>query len=326
MKMIFLSFFLLTLFSYSFSQVETPPGQLIDVNGYSLHLILEGDGGLPVIMFHGAGDIALIWNLVLPKVAEFTTAIAVDQAGEGWSEHGHAIHMKQQAFDTYKALENAGIEGPYILVGHSLGGILARVFAEAYPEQVAGVVLVDATHPDVVLKVYKDGSSSWRRMRETATSSTIPEANKELLLDKPVLKSFQPSKEFGDMLAKFSEGDQERFQWFYNQRPYTYVPGRKSFESEVLQEVYENPLKYSFGDKPLIVITGGDKSFPEGDEHWSTESLRAHSIKLQKDLLKLSTDAEQIIAKKSGHQVHLDEPDLVVDAIRKVYKKLKSKD
>lgn len=328
MKKMIMGVLLFCLTSPVFGQMEAEPGELIDVNGYKLHLIVKGKekSGPPVIMFHGAGHIALIWNLVLPRVAKFTTAIAVDQAGEGWSDHGHAIHMKQQAYDTYTALQNAGIEGPYILVGHSLGGILVRVFAEAYPEEVAGVVMVDATHPDVVLKIYKDGKPSWKRMRETASSSAIPEANKEMLLRKPTLKSFQPKRDFGDLLDGFTQEDQQKFDWIFNQRPYTYVSGRKSYEAEMFQELYQNESQYSFGDKPLLVITGGNKSYSEGDENWSTADLRAHSIHLQQDLLKLSTDSQQIIAKKSGHQVHVDQPKLVAKAIKRVYQMLKNRE
>ena len=81
------------------------PGQLVDVNGYKLHLITKGQGSIPVVMFHGAGDIALIWNLVITESFRiYERAVAVDQAGEGWSEHGHAIHMRQQAYDTYTLL------------------------------------------------------------------------------------------------------------------------------------------------------------------------------------------------------------------------------
>ncbi len=303
-----------------------PPGKLVDVNGYKLHLIVEGSDGPPVVMFHGAGDIALIWNLVLPKVSKFTTAVAVDQAGEGWSEHGHAVNMRQQAYDTYTALQNAGIKGPYILVGHSLGGILVRVFAEAYPKAVAGVVLVDATHPDVVLKIYKEGKASWKQMRLTASEKEIPEPVRTPLTKQPEVKTFQPKRDFGDRLKNFSKRDRALFQWFYNERPYSYVPGRKSFEAETMQALYENPIDYSFGDKPLIVISGGNKDDQEGDSNWSTAELRAHSEKLQKDLLRLSTNSEQIIARKSGHQVHLDESGLVAKAIKSVIKKLKSRD
>jgi pimeloyl-ACP methyl ester carboxylesterase len=325
-RIIFLLAFILLSISIVKAQTEFPaPGMLVDVNGYKIHLIKEGSGGPPVIMFHGAGHISLMWDLVIPKVAKFSTAVAVDQAGEGWSEHGHAVHMKQQAYDTYTALQNAGIKGPYILVGHSLGGILTRVFANAYPDEVAGVVLVDATHPDILLKYYNEGGA-WKRSRLKAEDGVeIPEANTSQLVEKPELTSVQARRNFGDLLEKFSDEDKARFNWIYNERPFTYVKGRGSYESETFKLLFEKPQEYGFGNKPLVVISGGAKEPQQGDEQWSSAELKIHSEKLQKDLLNLSTDSRQIIAKKSGHQIHIDEPELVAKAIESVIDKLKRK-
>lgn len=305
--------------------LQSPPGELIEVNGYKLHLLIEGETGPPVVMFHGAGDIGLIWNLILPEVGKFARAVAVDQAGEGWSEHGHAIHMWQQAYDTHTALKNAGIDGPYILVGHSLGGLLTRVYAHMYPDEVDGVVLVDATHPDVVLKVYREGKAAWKRMRETSKDRDIPAIVKTKLTKPPDLQSFHGRRDFGDQLDKFSQGDKELFHWIYNERPFSYVKGRSSFEAETMQLIYENSSQYSFGDKPLIVISKGVWTEKEGDEGWSNEALKTESKRLQRELLSLSTNSRQIIAEESGHQIHLDQPELVVKAIRLLLEELKNK-
>ncbi|MCE7997191.1 MAG: alpha/beta hydrolase [Roseivirga sp.] len=296
----------------------TPPGKLVDVNGYKLHLMVAGEEGPAVVMFHGAGDIGLIWNLVLPEVGKFGRAVAVDQSAEGWSEHGHSIHMWQQAYDTHQALINAGIEGPYILVGHSLGGLLTRVYANMYPDEVAGVILVDATHPDVVLRIYKDSKPAWKRMRETSGNREIPAVITSTLAKQPELTSFQGRRDFGDKLSGFSRLDQQRFHWIYNERPFSYVKGRSSYEAETMQLISENAEDYSFGNKPLFVISKGIWTDKEGDEGWSNEALMHESKRLQLDLLSLSTNSKQIIAEKSGHQIHLDQPELVVEAIREM--------
>lgn len=302
-----------------------PPGRLVDVNGHKIHLLTAGQKGPAVVMFHGAGDIGLIWNLVLPEVGKFSRTVAVDQAGEGWSEHGHGVHMWQQAYDTHTALQNAGVEGPYILVGHSLGGLITRVYANMYPDEVAGVVLVDATHPDVVLRIYQNGKPEWKRMRETSKGRKIPAVIKAKLVEQPELKSFQGKRDFGDQLARFSKTDQERFQWIYNERPFTYVKGRSSYEAETMQLIFENPLDYDFGDKPLVVISKGIWTDKEGDEGWSNEALKTESKRLQKELLSLSTNSKHIIAKRSGHQIHLDQPALVVETIRQMVLRLREK-
>lgn len=304
---------------------QAAPGKLVEVNGYKLHLLTKGESGPPIVMFHGAGDIGLIWNLVLPEVGKFAQAIAVDQAGEGWSEHGHAIHMWQQAHDTHTALQNAGIKGPYILVGHSLGGLLTRVYAHMFPDEVAGVVLVDATHPDVVLRIYQQGKPAWKRMRETSKGRDIPAVIKSRLTGQPKLETFQARRDFGDLLDRFSQSDQKRFQWIYNERPFSYVKGRSSYEAETMQLISEKSEEYAFGDKPLVVISKGIWTKKEGDEGWSNEALKAESKRLQRELLTLSTQSRHVIAKESGHQIHIDEPELVVEVIRQLVEELKQR-
>jgi len=321
---IFVSAYVIAFFTLNIqAQTLPPPGKLIEVNGYNLHLISEGSGGPTVVLFHGAGDIALIWNLVLPELGEHTRAVAVDQAGEGWSDHGHAIHMWQQAYDTHTALQKAGIPGPYILVGHSLGGLLTRVYTKLYPDEVVGIVLVDATHPDVVLKIYEDGQPSWKRMRQTSRGRAIPAIDRSRLAQKPELSSFQPRRDFGDQLAKFSESDKKRFDWFYNQRPFSYVKGRSSFEAETMQLIHENSPEYSFGERPLTVLSKGVWTPKEGDSNWNNEALRKESVRLQKDLLKLSKNSRQVIAHGSGHQIHIDDPALVVAVIVEMIESLR---
>ncbi|WP_299361232.1 alpha/beta hydrolase [Winogradskyella sp.] len=296
------------------------PGKLVDIGGYNIHLIVQGEdtSGPTVVFFHGAGDIALIWNLVLPKVGSFATAVAIDHAGEGWSDHGYGMSLDQQVFDSHQALKMAGLKPPYIVVGHSLGGILANLFASEYKDDVSGVVLVDATHPDIVLKIYNKSAKKmeWKKMRLTA-NDTIPEVKKTPLSSIPEVKSFQPKRDFGDMLNKFSESDKKLFHWIYNERPWTYVKGQgNTYEAEIFQRMYSNYDNYNLGDIPLIVISADNKDNPEGDDNWSTDELIEHSQNLQKLLLGLSSNSTHIVASNSGHYIHVDEPDVIVDAIK----------
>ncbi|MEL7121088.1 MAG: alpha/beta hydrolase [Bacteroidota bacterium] len=302
-----------------------PPGQMIDMGGYEMHLLVEGkhEKGPTVIFFHGAGDIALHWQLVLPEVGKFANAIAFDQNGEGWSEHGHGMSLHQQVYDSHEALKKAGFTPPYIVVGHSLGGILGHLFTMKYKEEVAGLVLVDATHPDVVLKIFNKDTKKmeWKKMRLTADQS-IP-----ALIEKPVtepkeLSSFKPRRDFGELLDKFSERDRTLMNWIYNERPWTYVKGQSNtYEAEIFQEMYANYENYKIGTMPLIVISGKNKGLPKGDDNWSSEDLDKHRKQLQQDLLTLSTNSKHLIAKKSGHHIHIDEPNLLVKTIKKLVKK-----
>ncbi|MBP93827.1 MAG: hypothetical protein CMC55_06900 [Flavobacteriaceae bacterium] len=296
--------------------------RVVDIGGYNIHLLVEGKDkkGPTVVFFHGAGDIALHWNLVLPKVGKFATAVAIDHAGEGWSDHGHGLALNQQAYDTYQALKKGGYQAPYILVGHSLGGITANLFASKYKEEVIGVVMVDATHPDVVLKIFNKNTKKMERKRMRLTADQpIKEVITSQIKEPKETKSFQGRRDFGDKLDKFSEEDKARFNWIYNERPFTYVKGQSdTYEAEIMQDMYLNKEKYTLGNMPLIVISGGNKSIPEGDENWSSEQLVKHRDSLQKDLLNLSTNSKQIIAKKSGHYIQIDQPEIIVKQIRQL--------
>jgi len=310
------------------SQVDNypPPGELIDIGGYKLHLIVEGknQSGPTVVFFHGAGDIALNWNLVLPKVGEFATAVAIDQAGEAWSDFGHGASLFQQVFDSHKALKIAGYNEPYILVGQSLGGIIANIFAKEYPTEVAGVVMVDATHRDVLLNVFNEelNKFEWKIFRTTASDS-IPVVVTTPLVNKPLISTFQPRKDFGDLLDKFTEHDKELFNWIYNERPWPYVKGNHDYEAEIFTEMHNNKAKYMLNDIPIIILTGGLKEYSEDDEYWTAERKKTYSDSLQLDLLNLSSNSKQIIAEKSGHHIHIDEPEVVTEAIKELVLKQK---
>jgi pimeloyl-ACP methyl ester carboxylesterase len=126
----------------------TMPGQAYDVGGYRLHLDCTGSGGPTVVLFSGLGLTSANWARITPAVARSVRVCAYDRAGQGWSEDApQARDGHQAAADLHTLLERAGEEGPYVLVGHSIGGDHAMTYAARYPEQVAGMVLLDATDP-----------------------------------------------------------------------------------------------------------------------------------------------------------------------------------
>jgi pimeloyl-ACP methyl ester carboxylesterase len=129
-----------------------PPGQLYDVGGYRLHLYCTGETrlGLPTVILdsHNGGTVSG-WAWVQPEVASQTRVCAYDRAGLGWSDLSPGPQdTYQNAEALHTLLAKAGVPGPYILVGHSFGGLFARAFADRYPEEVAGMVLIEATNPD----------------------------------------------------------------------------------------------------------------------------------------------------------------------------------
>jgi len=126
-----------------------PPGQLVDVGGYRLHINCVGEGSPTVILEAANLGMSAHWVRVQQQVAQTTRVCAYDRAGLGWSERGpQPRDARKISSELHTLLKDAGIEGPYVLVGHSYGGLYVRVYADRYPEEVAGVVLVDSTHPE----------------------------------------------------------------------------------------------------------------------------------------------------------------------------------
>ncbi|MBZ0292126.1 MAG: alpha/beta hydrolase [Anaerolineae bacterium] len=128
-----------------------PSGSLIDVGGFKLHLMAEGEAnGKPtVILESGMAGLGILWHWVQTDLAQETRVITYDRAGFGWSEVSPNPRTAQDcARELHTALSNARITGPYVLAGWSYGGLVVRAFADLYPNEVAGLTLVDASHPD----------------------------------------------------------------------------------------------------------------------------------------------------------------------------------
>jgi len=124
------------------------PGQLVDIGGHRLHLYCTGSGSPTVVLEPGGGAASSDFGWVTPAVARDTTVCVYDRAGRGWSDPADGpqdgIHI---AADLHTLLERAQVPGPYVLAGHSFGGLYVQSFAAQFPGQVAGLVLLDSTAP-----------------------------------------------------------------------------------------------------------------------------------------------------------------------------------
>src|ERR671921_217182 len=127
-----------------------PPGEMVDVRGHNLHINCVGQGSPTVVLDGGSGGFSAQWVRVQREVSDTTRVCAYDRAGMGWSEMGpDPRDAKRISSELHTLLGKAGIEGPYVLVGHSYGGLHMQTYAARYPDEVAGVALVDSsTEPD----------------------------------------------------------------------------------------------------------------------------------------------------------------------------------
>src|SRR5215217_2826904 len=126
----------------------SPPGEVVNVNGHLMHINCVGEGGPTVILEAANFGMSAHWVRVQQQLAKSTRVCAYDRAGMGWSEMGpEPRDAKQISSELHTLLKGADTGGPYVLVGHSYGGLYALMYAARYPEQVAGVALVDSSHP-----------------------------------------------------------------------------------------------------------------------------------------------------------------------------------
>jgi pimeloyl-ACP methyl ester carboxylesterase len=309
-------------------QQPSPPGKLIDVGGFKLHLNCTGKGEPTVVLLAGAGDFSFDWGLVQPDAAKFARVCSYDRAGYAWSDPGPMPRtMRQDAYELHTLLKTAQIKGPYVLVGHSLGGLIARVYTSQYPDEVAGLLLVDTTHEDTVLIF----NGQLVRIREHANGTAIPAAQ--------TMKSSPPKPPTKEDLEQFESNQKNSgspkieppFEklpvatqalrlWALSQPPR--AAGGPDFWADELQAMYTERAKTpnQLGDKPLVVLLatpryGNPPANIPGDA-WSkfNDEKRLQKVKLTN----LSSNSKLLVADGSGHHIQLDAPQVVTDAIRQI--------
>lgn len=149
------------------SRTISMPGQLYDVGGHRLHMHCTGNGSPTVVLNNGTGEVSQSWARITPAVAATTRVCAYDRAGQGWSDDAsHPQDGRAIATDLHALLNAAGEHGPYVLVGHSLGGVYAMTFAAQYPRDVAGMVLLDSSTPEQFTAL-PDYPSAYRMIQRT---------------------------------------------------------------------------------------------------------------------------------------------------------------
>jgi pimeloyl-ACP methyl ester carboxylesterase len=305
-----------------------PPGKLVDVGGYRLHLNCTGKSGPAVVLISGGGDFSFDWELVQPDVSRITRVCSYDRAGLAWSDPGPTPRtMRQDAYELHTLLKAARVQPPYVLVGHSVGGLIARVYAEQFPKEVAGMVLVDPTHEDTTLMF----QGKLVRVRQSAKGIPVPAAQTmQSSPPKPPAKEDIGQFEFNQKLFgapktvppfdKLPAPVQAMRLWFRSQPPR--AAAGPDLWAEELQAMYASRAKtpYQLGDLPLVVLITKPQSGkpPEGvsADEWTQVNEEKRQQKV--GLTNLSHNSKLIVAEKSGHHIQLDEPQVVTDAVRLV--------
>ena len=283
------------------AQRYPPPGKLVDVGGYNLHIYCVGQGSPTVILEAGGGHMSLDWVLIQPDLAKSTRVCAYDRAGLGWSEAGTLPRSPQQiTADLYMLLAEAGISGPYVLVGHSIGGKYVRLYASQYPQDVAGMVLLDARHESLDAaqtpeQKEQDRAQTQNELRLTRTLRRLG-----------ILRLFGPSLlKANPSAAHIPEGTLAEMALVMT-GPQGLDAQSNEFNAQT-QADDQLQAAPSLGDIPLIVM-GADQSIariPILMDAFTT-------------MMGLSSNSRLMIVQKSGHAIHWDQPMIVIDAILQV--------
>lgn len=295
-----------------------PPGKLVDIGGYQLHIDCIGEGSPTVVMDYGLGGLSLVWSLVQPEVAKFTRVCTYDRAGYAWSTSSLKTRTSQQMVqELHTLLNRAEIEGPYVLVGHSLGGLNACLFASQYPKEVVGMVLVDAVPANVYSRLvpeWKNQMAATQRMFYTL--STISRLGLLRLLVQ--LRGTEAAPDFVKKLP--SEVQPAILAKFLPKTFNTAITENQLMESSTQQISNQEILK----ELPIVVLSHGENMFSDLSDK---EAEQAEKIwqELQAELANLSSKSKLLIAQNSGHNVHIDQPQLVIDAIQQVIDTAQSK-
>lgn len=217
------------------------PGRLIDVGGHSMHIDCTGTGSPTVVLEPGLGEPSTAMAWIAPDVATTTRVCVYDRAGRGWSESASGPQDGvQTASDLHTLLERAGEAGPFVLAGHSAGGIYVLNFAHLYPQQIAGVVLLDSMHPEQYTKI-----ASWPAFYEMfrRVSAVLPSLSRL-----GVARAYNQAA-FGDLPAPAR--DEERA---FLSTPRHNRSVRDEF-SELRTAMSQAQSLTSLADRPLVVVT-----------------------------------------------------------------------
>lgn len=281
--------------------VNNPPGQLIDVGNYRLHLFCSGEGKPTVLLEADINEFSLNWFDIQTRLAKTTKVCSYDRAGLGWSD---ASSLPRTMHNIVKELNilltNARLQPPYIFVGHSYGGYIAMHYAQAYPSQLAAMVLIDSAHPRQFARLPSyfsnertekllDEFQQLQYLNKAGVLALEPEYIPDHGMKEPALTEYRTILSTTDHFAGALQETKALLDTFRNSS----------------SEIDTEPRKLTI---PVRVISRG-KSDGMTSEEFATWR------ELQTELAKMSRNGSLYVARKSGHYVHMDQPQFVEDLI-----------
>jgi pimeloyl-ACP methyl ester carboxylesterase len=285
-----------------------PPGALMDVGGHRLHMHCIGAGSPTVILDAGGGPHgSLSWRPVHAELARDTRVCAYDRAGILWSERGPEPRSGERAVAELAALlQEAEISGPVVLVGHSLGGQFAVQFAHRHPERIAGLVLVDASHPSMLDRLPVEIREAFVPPRPLRTIGRLAASLGILRIasgSPPPVPNL--TAEEARALAAFI--------------PRSFATNMKEIDDAVLAGGFV-PRSGVLDGRPVVMLSAaefGPGEPPGWRPEWSREYMRVWH-EMQDSLALVFPGVQRSVIAGSDHMIHWNAPDMVIHAIRGV--------
>jgi pimeloyl-ACP methyl ester carboxylesterase len=277
------------------------PGRLIDVGGHAMHIVVAGTGTPAVVIIPGLGESSAGWQPIQHGLASDTTVCTYDRPGLGWSGPAPGRPTAAgMARDLRMLLTGAGIPPPFVLVGHSLGGLVARMFISLYPGEVAALALIDSSHPQQSWRLPKTFLEDYLggKLATVALSYAQPIA---LRVRTGILPYGEPVGERA--VSGFSHGRR--------------AGAKELFAFAGICRDTAMAAKH-LGNLPLTVITASERD-PSLQAGRRAQRARARFYpawaQLQDELADLSADSRHVVAANAGHHVHCDDPGLVTKVV-----------
>lgn len=295
-----------------------PPGQLVDVGGYRLHLYCTGVSTLgqpTVILESGLGAPGLMWTLVQTEVANHRRVCSYDRAGYGWSDPGPAPRVAQHfVTELHTLLHTAGEQPPYLLVGHSLGSLIVRVYAATYPAEVVGLLFLDPRHADFFNRMPPEALAIDERNFRTAQwlKLTTPLGITRLL------GAFGRLETFESYLAPLPDAV-EAAAWarmIYRPEHWDTAVTERATSAETYAQAKTAPLA---PDLPLTVLTAelGWQAWRTSDETQDAAG-RTLWLALQEEQAHLTARGTWQVIPNGGHYLYFEQPQLIATTIKQL--------
>ncbi len=287
------------------------PGKLVDVDGHLMHIHCQGQGTPTVVVEQGLGNVSSSWDQIHKRIAHTTRVCAYDRVGMGYSEPvAQPVRAAEVAEQLQKLLRGAGIEDDLVLVGWSAGGIYIREFRRQFPKKVKAMLFVDSSHEQQASRLPEPpggGSDTAMMIAKYAAPFGLVRLS-GIVNDQ--LETFQGSDELKSILVAI-----------YHQ---SHAIEAMLNESEAFSlDIRGSQPPAPIGDLPLIVLTQGkpvevNENMPPDMTLEYLQETRIGWNELQLELVALSTQGRQIIASESGHGIHADQPDLLIDSVNEL--------